>query len=198
MLIGLDLDNTIISYDELFVKLLMEMGWGNFPEATTKSQVKRVLLTLPEGQLKWEQLQALAYGPRLKEACFFEGFQDFIRETHARKIGLCVVSHKSKFAAQDLNQQWNLHHSALFFLQTHKLLGEGRALQISDVHFAETREDKIKKISQLKCDVFIDDLKEVLIDSAFPTLTQKIWFAQHQSAQDLLVCGNWREMWALI
>jgi hypothetical protein len=49
-------------------------------------------------------------------------------------------------------------------------MGEGA------VHFLETREEKIMKIVSLKCDVFVDDLPEVLSDSNFPKGTKGILF----------------------
>ena len=45
------------------------------------------------------------------------------------------------------------------------------------IHFLGTRVDKIARIAELQCHVFIDDLAEVLLDPGLFPETRPIWFA---------------------
>jgi hypothetical protein len=44
------------------------------------------------------------------------------------------------------------------------------------VNFLETRQEKVARIAELACQAFLDDLPEVLGDSAFPVSTAGILF----------------------
>ena len=46
----------------------------------------------------------------------------------------------------------------------------------TDAFFEITKENKISRIFQLNCDVFIDDLPEILTMPGFPDKTHKILF----------------------
>ena len=76
MRIGVDLDNTIICYDALFHALALERGWiapARPARPVRKDAVRRAVRLLPDGDEKWQALQAEAYGPRLASAALFPG-----------------------------------------------------------------------------------------------------------------------------
>ena len=49
-------------------------------------------------------------------------------------------------------------------------------LRVDDVYFAETRHEKVKKIEELGCDFFVDDLIEVFKEKNFPESVEQILF----------------------
>ena len=61
-----------------------------------------------------------------------------------------------------------------------------------------TKEDKISRIFQLDCDVFIDDLPEILAMPGFPDKTQKILFdADERNLHDSLeyiIASSWKSI----
>ena len=65
-----------------------------------------------------------------------------------------------------------------------------------NVFFAETREEKVKKIGQLKCSSFIDDLPEVFAEENFPRGTQKVLFGQfdNNNYSDVVTLNNWTDI----
>ena len=72
---------------------------------------------------------------------------------------------------------------------------EGFALAPGNVHFAASRAEKLRRIAQLACDVFIDDLAEVLVDPEFPAGVRRILFSGQATADARYeVCGDWRRI----
>ena len=49
-------------------------------------------------------------------------------------------------------------------------------LDRGNIFFESTRAEKCKRIAQLGCDLFIDDLEEVFDDAAFPSATRRLLF----------------------
>ena len=52
----------------------------------------------------------------------------------------------------------------------------GLGLERSNVYFEGTRDDKVRRIRALGCDVFVDDLAEVLGHGGMPATCRKILF----------------------
>ena len=66
-----------------------------------------------------------------------------------------------------------------------------------NIFFADTRKEKIDIISKIKCDWFIDDLREVLIDQNFPLNTKKIFFnknKQENKIKNIIAYNNWSDI----
>ena len=85
----------------------------------------------------------------------------------------------------------------------HKLFFDPEYIGISkeDVFFAETREEKLKKIAQLKCDWFIDDLPEIFELHDFPKKTKKILFdpdKNHKNFDGGEICSSWENIQEVI
>jgi hypothetical protein len=70
-------------------------------------------------------------------------------------------------------------------------------LDSADLHFLETRAEKVSMINQAGCNAFVDDLPEVLRHPAFPRRTVGIWFAGERPAADgagLVPYRNWADI----
>ena len=83
-------------------------------------------------------------------------------------------------------------------MQTNKFFDEnGLGLSRQDVFFESAREDKVRRIRELGCTHFIDDLAEVFEEPLFPGETQRILFRPDPGGSDhssALTVASWREV----
>ena len=197
--IGLDLDNTIIDYAEAFVAV--GVRYGLLPadrKIQSKSGAKDFLLAKPEGKRDWMRLQGLVYGPEIEGARLYDGVYEFIHEAARRGHRLSIVSHKTEKGHFDTTGT-NLREAALSFLGSHGLVGDDNIIGARDVHFLSSREAKLRRIQEIGCDLFVDDLVAVLRHPNFPQNTKPVWFTETASEQDGLVsCGSWYHARALL
>ena len=177
MRIGLDFDNTLVCYDRALLDAGKDQRMlpGDF--AGTKEAVKRRLLEQrPDGFL-WEKLQGLVYGRWIDRAALFEGADRFLRACRGRPgVVVLIISHKTVIAHHDpLNT--NLRTAAMAWMEARHFFGPtGFGLERGNVFFESTREEKIGRIRAARCDVFIDDLPEVLSHAGMPPNCRKILF----------------------
>ena len=110
--IGVDLDNTVVSYDAIFFRLALMHGFISQDCPPDKKTIRDRIRFLPDGELKWQHLQGEAYGPRMAEAVPNAGVEDFFSHCRERGIVTYVVSHKTEFANYDPTRT-NLRQAAL-------------------------------------------------------------------------------------
>jgi hypothetical protein len=197
--IGIDLDNTLVSYDRLFHQLALEQKLIPPDLAVNKTEV-RDFLRREDKEPAWTALQGLAYGSRIREAEAFAGALDFIRDGRRRNWHMHIVSHKTRNPI--VGEPVDLHASARGWLDAHAVHGE-IGLPRGNVWFEVTKADKIQRIRQLQCDVFIDDLPELLLDPQFPVSTRRILFAPQEPdlkalPENVFVARNWAEITGLL
>lgn len=181
MRLGLDFDNTIACYDDVFSALAKQ--WQLVPANFygNKQQLREVLQTLPEGDTTWQRLQGKVYGTYMYQAVCFTGFKAFLQRCQEQGITLFIVSHKTEFGHFD-DEKVNLREAAQRWLHQEQLIGaETSPIPEEHVFFEATREEKIARIEALQCTHFIDDLLEVFTAPTFPNTIQKIWFTPHNS-----------------
>lgn len=182
MLIGIDLDNTLICYDHAFQEVARRAGLLPASFSGDKAAVKKALLARRADGFLWEKLQGLVYGRDIDAARLFEGVERFVAGCRGQGHRLVVVSHKTEAAHHDPGGP-NLRSAALRWMSLHGFFDRDRlGLQPADVLFEATREDKIRRIAALTADVFIDDLVEVLGHPDMPAACRKILFGT--TAQD--------------
>lgn len=202
MRIGVDLDNTIICYDALFHALAVERGWVDPACAPRKETVRNAVWRLPDGDEKWQALQAEAYGPRLERATLFPGVAAAFRAWREQGHELFVISHKTPRSGKGDRAGgdrgaagYDLHAAARAFLARGVLMREG-LLPEKNLFFCPNRQEKLRRIGLLGCGVFIDDLPEVFVEPGFPPGVRKIHFAPDPhtpSPDDALICRSWDE-----
>ena len=178
MKIGLDLDNTLICYDDAFQRVGREEGLLPPSFSGNKVTVKQVLHDeRPDGYL-WQRLQGLVYGRRIDAARLFDGVPAFLAECRDRGHEVVIVSHKTEFAHYD-PLRTDLRVAALRFMEDQGFFAaEGLGLARDGVYFEGTREGKVKRIAELGCEVFVDDLVEVLAHAGMQAGCRKILFGQ--------------------
>ena len=176
--VGIDIDNTIIDYDSVFGPAGEELGM--LPPGhglQSKADVKSYIMTGPGGDEAWMRLQGQVYGRFISRAQLFDGVAAFLIMARSAGVRVSLVSHKTRYGHFDADRV-DLRGAALGWLTEHGFFALDRfCLSSSDVHFTETRDEKIAIIAQIGCDVFIDDLVEVLVHDQFPRPVHKIWFA---------------------
>ena len=140
-----------------------------------KAAVKRALLVeRPDGSL-WEALQGLVYGRRIDAATLFDGVTEFLERCRNHADTVAIVSHKTERAHYD--PQTDLRVAALQWMESRQFFDvSGLGLERSNVYFEGTRDDKVRRIRELGCDVFVDDLAEVLVHGGMPAACRKILF----------------------
>lgn len=193
MRIGVDLDNTIVCYDGLFHSLALERGWIRNDTASSKGAVRDAVRRLSDGDDKWQELQAEAYGPRLSSAKLFPGVEAAFRAWREQGHEVFILSHKTRFSGKGGH---DLHRAALAFLRESPLNREG-LLADERIMFCDTRAEKIRRITDTGCAIFIDDLLEFFSEPDFPRQVRKLHFApdvRTVSPPDALICRSWWEI----
>lgn len=189
MRIGIDLDNTLADYRRPLERLCVSHGLPESP-ADPKLALREALRSRG-GEREWTLLQGELYGPLMREAELFAGAADTIHQWKSAGCEVCVVSHRTKHPI--VGEKHDLHAFARRWIDEQRL-------DVADLFFEETKEAKLTRIRSLRCDVFIDDLPEILLHPGFPAATRKILFdpgLSHPSHPDLQSARSWAEVAAL-
>ena len=167
MRIGVDFDNTIAGYDGLFATLAAEQGVDS-EGLRGKREIRDSLRRREGGEIVWRTLQSQAYGQRMSEAELIPGVVRFMAMCRERGVLLSIVSHKTRYANFG-SSTIDLRRAALNWMTQHGFFDDAVGLTPADVHFGNTRGEKIARIAALGCAVFVDDLVEVFSESSFPS-----------------------------
>jgi hypothetical protein len=172
--IGVDFDNTIVSYDELFWQLAREADLVPPHTPVSKQKVRDHLRETGREDL-WTELQGVGYGTRIGEARAFPGVIDFFRSARRAGIRIAIVSHKTRHPYR--GAVVDLQEAARGWLDTHGFFDPaGIGLRDTEVFFEPSAAAKRARIALLGCTHFIDDLPEFLADPDFPPGVQRILF----------------------
>ena len=174
--LGLDFDNTLVSYDSLFRKAAIEKKLipNNFPKS--KKLIREYLRERDQEDL-FTLLQGEIYGVRIFEASQTEGMFSALKNLTNRGINLYIISHKTKNPYKGIS--YDLHNSALDWLHKN-LFFEKSGVNISreNVYFEDTKEKKVQRIEAIGCSHFIDDLPE--IHQMLPSKIKRILYSKKE------------------
>lgn len=193
-IIGIDLDNTIVCYDTLVHDIAVERGLigPSFPR--NKKAIRDHVRTKPDGEMSWQRLQAVMYGTAMERAEAYDGVLCFITRCRERGIRVVIVSHKTKHASAS-KENIDLREAARLWLRKNGFFSAPALLsEEHDVHFEQTRSDKIRRIGSIGCTHFIDDLEELFLEPSFPPGVKKILFAPHgegSESPDIVTVSQW-------
>tara|TARA_B100000315_G_scaffold136603_1_gene125870 strand:+ start:567 stop:2216 length:1650 start_codon:yes stop_codon:yes gene_type:complete len=203
LIIGIDLDNTLIDYRNSFwltaleTGILVEDDWEavnkNGRSVPNKSGIKSYLLSCDNGDYKWEFLQGQVYGRYIHHAQIFPGAANFLLHCSRRGEKVFLISHKTEFGHYDKSKT-SLRESALNFLDQIGLLSGDFGIKRDDIFFFDTRMEKVRKIAGLNCSHFIDDLPEVFSEPGFPPSTIKIHFDFQSKQTDNNSRNSWQKI----
>ena len=158
MNIGIDFDNTIISYNKLFYEIALSKNLIDKEIPKTKVAVRNFLRDLNKDYI-FTELQAQIYGPLIEKAAIFEGVKEALNLL-SRKHTIFIISHKTKYPYS--GEKYKLRSFADKWLNLQGLNPSNINSPISNVFYENTIENKIKRIKDLKCSLFIDDLPNIL------------------------------------
>lgn len=193
--IGIDFDNTIIAYDEVFRAMAKSCGLIDRGFVGGKRAVRDAIRLLPDGEIAWRRLQGQVYGKGIGGATMAAGVETFLRRCRAVGCDVMIVSHKTEYGHYD-PECINLRQAARDWMTTMGLLDGEYGIPAANVFFEDTRAEKLARIAALSCTHFIDDLEEVLSDPAFPANVRRILLSDgepHPNAS-YTVCATWRDV----
>jgi hypothetical protein len=197
--IGLDFDNTIVCYDQVFHQVALEQHL--IPkELPASKEIIRDYLRQANAEDEWTLLQGTVYGTRMQEASPFPGLFDFLKTAKEAGFKITIISHKTK--TPYLGPPHDLHEAALSWMKS-QLFFDAKGADIAEENvFLETsKEKKLARIKTAGCHLFIDDLPELLSDPSFPAEVQPLLFSSSTSRTipaDWLVAGTWERVLTLV
>jgi len=195
MVIGVDFDNTIVCYDDLFHRIAGERGLVPAGLEPRKNEV-RDFLRRSGREEDWTELQGHVYGARMAEARAFPGVVEFFVRAIRSELALYIISHKTRNPV--FGPAHDLHQAARDWLAGHGFFDRAKiGLPPERVFFGATRQEKIDHIIRLKCTHFIDDLEETFWDDSFPRDVEKILFAAQLPARavpGVRVASDWAQI----
>ncbi|MBN2052419.1 phosphotransferase [Candidatus Woesearchaeota archaeon] len=180
LIIGVDFDNTIVDYDELFYALALEKKLIPADIGRTKSDVRNYLRSV-NNEDAWTELQGIGYTTKILGAKPFVGALEFFKKCKEAGITVLVISHKTKHPF--IGEKEDLHSWARKWLDKHGFYSK-TGLSDKEVFFELTKEEKMKRIRTQGCDYFIDDLPEFLEEKEFPSDVKKILFDPNNKYAD--------------
>lgn len=196
MRIGIDFDNTIVSYDALFHRVALEKSLIPAEVPPSKLAVRDYLRRMDKEDA-WTEMQGYVYGARMADAAAYAGAIEFMRLAREACVSLAIVSHKTRHPF--LGPKYDLHTAARFWVESALKSGAENLIEPDQVFFELTKEDKIRRIAEIGCDYFIDDLPEILLSPAFPSGTTRILFDPEggQTADGISTkVASWQEITA--
>ncbi len=159
--LGLDFDNTLITYDEIFYKVALERNLitKNFPR---QKNLIRDFLRQKKMEDQFTLLQGEVYGKRILEAKPSENLvQNLINLKKKIDVKYFIVSHKTKKPIKGPN--YDLHKAALTWLANNNFFDpKGLNFDKDNIFFEKSKSFKIQRIKAIKCSHYIDDLSEIL------------------------------------
>jgi hypothetical protein len=196
MRLGLDFDNTIACFDEVFCAAARAEGLLPPSFQGGKAAVKAWVQGLHDGERQWQRLQGRVYGAYMGQASLTAGVDGFLRRARDEGAELFVVSHKTVHGHFDPDRI-NLHDAARAWMTAHGFFAaDVYGIPASHVYFEADRAAKVARIADLVLDVFIDDLPEVFAEPGFPASTRGILLtnATEVDAGPYRACKDWQEI----
>jgi hypothetical protein len=197
--IGIDFDNTIVCYDDVFGRVAVEQGLVPPEVATSKTAIREHLRSVGQED-RWTELQGTIYGPRMTDARPFPGVIEFFAACRAAGLPVAIVSHRTRVPY--LGPRHDLHAAARDWLVRYGFHDPaGIGLPVERVFFEETKEAKLSRIAEVGCTHFIDDLPELLTHPRFPAHIRRILFdpcGEHESPSGIDLATSWPRLLELL
>ena len=186
MRIGVDFDNTLVSYDDIFHRVALEQG--AIPETIPRSKLAvRDFLRRDGREEVWTEMQGTVYGARMDEVQAYPGALEFLKWARDSGIELAIISHKTRHPF--IGPKHDLHTAAQRWVDRH--VGKIQTF------FELTKEAKLERIRACGCEHYIDDLPEILLARGFPDGVQRVLFdpdGHHAPADGIVLMRSWPEI----
>jgi len=193
MRLGIDFDNTLISYDKVFHSIALDKGLLSDTIPKLKNSV-RDHLRIKNQEEDWTRLQGEVYGNRILEAEIFPWVKSTLRVLSDRMLPMYIVSHKTR--TPYLGVRYDLHSAARRWLEKQRFYNSDEVLiPESNIFFETTKEAKVERICSLGCTHYIDDLPEIL--DMLPNNIEKILFSPNNNFEhnfDWKIMNSWQDL----
>ena len=192
MRLGIDLDNTLICYDGVFLECSKYLGFTPETFKGGKREIKNYLHQRVDGEKHWQKLQGQVYGRWINNATLYSGAYRFLWRCKARGFSVEIISHKSEYGHFD-NEYIPLRDVAIDFLTQAGIYSSNDQSMIDNIQFCSNQEEKILCISEKNFDWFVDDLPEIFKSKQFPIDTKRIIFdpTGEKSLHNSDTSGSW-------
>jgi hypothetical protein len=155
--IGIDLDNTIVDYDESYIQISKSLKLE--VSSPNRETIKDFFQNSPKGDYYWQEFQSILYTSGLEYAQVANGLFELLNLCNIKKIEIYIISHKTKTTPKEFGGA-DLRIPAITWLNKHKITP--LKIRPENIFFCETQLAKIETINHLEVDIFIDDLEEVI------------------------------------
>jgi hypothetical protein len=189
--VGVDFDNTIVCYDEVFHRIVLaeELIPRELPR--DKTAVRNHLRAIGRED-RWTAAQGLVYGERMAEAKPFPGVLEFFSACAERSLRVSIISHRTRQPIA--GAPCDLHAAAFRWLEANGFVD---LISRDAIHFRETRAEKVARVRETGCTHFIDDLPEFLAEPLLPPDLHRILFDPARAVRakpGLTVVASWPEV----
>ncbi len=180
--IGIDLDNTIINYERSFKKFLSERNI--FLKKINKIKIKQLIKKNSKIE-NWTEAQEKIYGYYIKYANLFKNYRDFEKFAIKNNCKLYIISHKTKLS--QYSKKYNLRYSS------NKWLKKNIKKDKYKIFYANTINQKIKLISKIQPNYYIDDLEKILKNKKISNKINKIFFSKSLK-RNIFTLSDWKKI----
>ena len=199
MVVGVDFDNTIVCYDDLFHAAAVDRGIIPDGVPTSKESIRDHLRARGQEEA-WTELQGYVYGVSVRHAPLFPGVAEFFARCRCGGVRVVIISHKT--LVPFVGPPYDLHEAAEYALRINGFYDPDRGgLRPDDVFFELAKSSKLRRIAQTGCTHFIDDLPEFLTEPGFPDEVDRVLFDPnrcHPSSPDFRLATSWTEIQHLL
>ena len=191
MNIGIDFDNTIVDYSDSIYELALQHRLIEKETSKSKISVKDHIQKF-HGNDKWTWLQGQAYGKSILNAKPYKDSVKTLAKFISNNHNIFIISHKTKYPF--IGEKTNLHEAARNWSNRYLRVEGRQIIHSQNLYFNETLDLKIQKICEMKLDVFVDDLPQILNHPKFPKGVRKILFNPNLNENfppDVTHCYDW-------
>ena len=195
IILGIDFDNTIVKYDKLFHTIAVEYDYIEEKVEKTKIAVRD---TMNSKGLRREftRLQGEVYGKKIMMAEIAENLRPCLQELDSKHIKVVIISHKTRHPIE--GPKYDLRKAATNWLRANSIINNAKiGITEKDVYFANTKEEKAQIIKELGCDLFVDDLIEIL--RMLPATCKKIHYSDKKTEESSIInMQDWKDLQKII
>jgi len=189
MKIGFDFDNTIVCYDRA-IEILSDKLQLPQQIKNDKLSIRNYLIN-QNRENEWTEFQGTLYGPGIAHAKPYKYFIEISKNLKLHQHELFIVSHRTKYPYA--GQKHDLHKYASEWLEEQFI--SKKIIECRNIYFLNTLEKKIRKIEELKIELFVDDLIEVFNHENFPSFTKAVLFSpDRKKIKKFETISTWNEL----
>ena len=191
--LGLDFDNTLIDYDEVFYEIACDKNLIPRNIGKTKVEVRKFLKDNGEEEI-FTLLQGEVYGSKINLAKQSKGMFETLKILREQNIELFIVSHKTLYPYA--GPKFDLHQSALKWLKLNKFFDTDQLnFKKENIFFELTIENKIKRIESIGVTHYVDDLIKIL--ELIPPTIKRLHYNPKgvlSNINDIFTLRSWEEI----